>query len=91
MYEAVRAGEKIHAMSCIEVGIHHCQGSETVRTSAKMRIVIFIDVDIYHRMASLRMLYLLRDFERFSRPTFVTVDISQTMRASVKKCVLRLL
>ena len=54
-----------------------------VKASAKLEEVIFIDFNIGHRIASLRMLYSLT-MTWFSRSNISNVNISKTVRASAK-------
>ena len=57
--------------------------SKTVRASAKLQEMIFIDCNICYRMASLRMLYSDLDLG-FSRSNISNVNISKTVRVSEK-------
>ena len=47
-----------------------------------MRIMTFIDVDIYHRMALHMLKKVLRILDKVSRSIFLNVSISETVRAN---------
>ena len=61
---------------------------EVVRAGARIRVATFIDVDIFHRIASLRTLYSVTLTEIFKVNIFVNLKISEKIRASIKKGVL---
>ena len=54
-----------------------------MKARKKIRILTFIDVDIFYQVVSLHMLYSV-NLTHISRLTFINVNITETVRTSVK-------